>query len=102
MNSRYLSIVLSAGFLMSVSGCGSPQQLQQLLVTEVKPPPVAEELLTPVGRKQCLDPGAGVYTVPELEQAVICERGNTSRAVSKHAGLASAVRVREAAVKEAK
>jgi len=70
----YLKLAMLAGCLMSASGCGNllGSETPTVLLTEVKPQPIAKEIKHLPKKPLCLDPGKKDYTVPELESAVGC------------------------------
>ena len=74
----------------------------RVVVKPLMAPPVAPELLRPVAKPFCeLSPGAESYSGPELSAVIDCWRSAWTVASGKHDKLATAVKIREAAVQSA-
>ena len=89
-----LKIAFSAGFLMSVSGCGElrewPGNLAQLELKQPQKPKIDPALRIAPKAASCLDPGKKAYEVQELEKAVQCKDQYIARLKGRFNSLAKA------------
>lgn len=95
---RFLKLVLSAGFLMSGSGCGdllTSQKPPQLVLKEAEKPRVESWVYEKPRGKVCLDPGKKDYTVQELETANSCKDEYIERLEYRHGTLSRTLKEME-------
>jgi len=70
-------------------------------VQPIMPPPVADQLMAPVGKPSCALPADASYSGAEIRASIECWRAAWSVAAGKHRALAEAVKLREIKVAEA-